>query len=248
MPQIALQLYTVRDALAHDYQGIIRQIAGMGYDGVEAAGMYGESVQSARALFDSLNLTVPSAHLRVIDDADSRKQALDDAAVLGARYAVVPFIPPDQFGSVEQVAGHCDRINAALADVSARGMRLLYHNHAWEFTATANLGERTPFEIMLEQLDPAVGFEIDTYWVQHAGMNPSAVIAQLGERAPLLHMKDGNPGTDEAMMAVGDGQVDFVGIMRAAQADWWIVELDHHDGDMLEAVAKSAGYLKSLTG
>ncbi|MBL8131062.1 MAG: TIM barrel protein [Anaerolineae bacterium] len=246
MAKIAVQLYTVREALQSDYDGVIRQIAAMGYDGVEAAGMYGAGAKQARALYDSLGLSAPSAHLRLIDDAASRAQALDDAAALGCAFAVVPYIPPEQFASVEQVAGHCDRLNAALPDVQARGMRLLYHNHWWEFTASPALDGRTPFDLMLERLDPAVGFEIDTYWVQHAGVDPAAVIAGLGERAPLLHMKDGHPGTDQAMLAVGDGAMHFQPIIAASRAEWWIAELDRHDGDMLTAVRRSAAYLKSL--
>jgi sugar phosphate isomerase/epimerase len=246
MPQVAVQLYTVRDALAADYEGVIRQIAGMGYDGVEMAGMYGAGVNEARALCDSLGLQVPSAHLRLIDDAESRTASLDDAATLGARYAVVPYIPPNQFGSVEQVLGHCERINAALPDVTARGMRLLYHNHAWEFEASAALDGRTPMAIMLENLDEAVGFEVDVFWAAHAGVDPVEVVRSLGDRAPLLHMKDGVPGDDSTMLAAGDGKVDLQAIAGIARADWLICELDRHDGDMLQAVAKSAAYLKTL--
>lgn len=247
MAKIAVQLYTVREALGADYEGVIRQIAGMGYDGVEPAGMYGASAQSAAELFQSLGLEVPSAHMRLIDDADTRARSLDDAATLGCKYVIVPFIPPDQFGTVEQVEAHCERLNNALTAVDAYSMKLLYHNHWWEFTATEALGHRTPFDIFLEQLDPRIGFEIDTYWVQHAGVNVSAIVSQLGDRCPVIHVKDGYPGTDKAMVGVGDGVMDFPAILSASKAEWWIAELDRCDGDMLDAVQRSAAYLKTLT-
>lgn len=247
MAEISVQLYSVRRQLAVDYEGVIRQIAAMGYDAVETAEVYGEGAAWARALFDSVGLRVSSCHLSLLGSADDRARALDNAATLGARYVVVPYIPPDQFGSIDQVVGHCARINAALPDVTARGMSLLYHNHAWEFTATAALGDRTPLAIMLEHLDSRVGFEIDVYWAQHAGVNPAEAVASLGERAPILHMKDGRPGTSQPMLAAGDGEVDLVAVARAgAGAAWWIAELDEHDGDMLAALARSAAYLKSL--
>lgn len=246
MAKIAVQLYSVREELKLDFEGVIRQIAAMGYDGVETARMYGEGAKQARALFDSLGLQVPCGHFGLLDP-EERAQSLDDAAVLGCKYVAVPFIPPDQFASVDQILGHCDQINAALVNVKARGMGLLYHNHAWEFTAKPELGMRTPFEIMRDHLDPSIGFEIDTYWVQHAGVNPEVIIAQLGDRAPVVHMKDGHPGTDQAMYAVGDGVMDFPAITRAAKAGWWVTELDRHDGDMLTAVQRSVTYLKSLT-
>ncbi|MBK8024340.1 MAG: sugar phosphate isomerase/epimerase [Chloroflexi bacterium] len=246
MAKIAVQLYTVREALKGDYEGVIRQIAAMGYDGVEPAGMYGAGPREARALFDSLGLAVPSAHLGLLDDAAGRAQALDNAAILGCQYAVVPFIPAEQFATVDLVIEQCNRLNAALPDVKAHGMQLLYHNHWWEFTVKPELGGRTAIDVMKEHLDPAIGFEVDTYWAQHAGLDPAAVVAQLGDRAPLLHMKDGHPGTDQAMLAVGDGVVDFKAIVSASTAGWWISELDRHDGDMLTAIRRSAAYLKTL--
>jgi sugar phosphate isomerase/epimerase len=248
LAEISVQLYSVRRQLAEDYDGVIRRIATMGYDAVETAGMYGAGAAQARALFDSVGLRVSSCHLPLLGSADERAQALDDALALGARYAVVPYIPPDQFGSVEQVIGHCTRINDALTDVEARGMTLLYHNHAWEFTTSAALDDRTPMAIMLDHLDPRVGFEIDVYWAQHAGVNPAGVVASLGDRAPLLHMKDGKPGTSQPMLAAGDGDVDLAAVARAGSAAWWIAELDEHDGDMLLALERSAAYLKSLAG
>ena len=59
---IALQLYTVRDALAKDFNGVIQQIADMGYIGVETAGFPGTTPQAAARLFKDLGLTVCSAH------------------------------------------------------------------------------------------------------------------------------------------------------------------------------------------
>ena len=38
---IALQLYTVRDALAHNFKSVITRIAEIGYVGVETAGFPG---------------------------------------------------------------------------------------------------------------------------------------------------------------------------------------------------------------
>lgn len=246
MAKIAVQLYSVRDQLSVDYEGIVRQIAGMGYDGVEPAGMFGMGVRWAANLFESLSLAVPSAHMRLLDDAESRGRSLDDAAELGCKYVAVPYIPPDQFGSVDQVEAHCERMNNALNAVDAYSMKLLYHNHWWEFTPSDAFGGKRPFDIMKEKLDPRVGFEIDTYWVQHAGQDVAAIIAELGDRAPVIHAKDGHPGTDQAMIAVGDGDMNFTAIKAASKAEWWVVELDRCDSDMLTAVQRSVAYLKQL--
>ena len=55
---IALQLYTVRDQLARDFEGTIRRVAEIGYAGVETAHFpEGVSPAAAKALFDELGLT-----------------------------------------------------------------------------------------------------------------------------------------------------------------------------------------------
>ena len=128
------------------------------------------------------------------------------------------------------------------APVAAQhGLGLAYHNHWWEFQMVEG---RLAFDVMLEHLDPAVGFEIDTYWVQTAGHDPAAVVQRLGDRAPLLHIKDGPATADAPMVAVGQGALDFPAIVAAASgARWLIVELDRCATDMTEAVRKSYAYL-----
>ena len=42
---IALQLYTVRDALAQDFEGTVRRVAEIGYAGVEPAGFPGTTAR-----------------------------------------------------------------------------------------------------------------------------------------------------------------------------------------------------------
>ncbi|MBT5833050.1 MAG: sugar phosphate isomerase/epimerase, partial [Candidatus Latescibacteria bacterium] len=83
-------------------------------------------------------------------------------------------------------------------------------------------------------------------WVQTAGPDPVGVIAELGARAPLIHVKDG-PCTREAdMQALGEGVTDFQSIIGVGgHVDWWIVELDRCATDMMEAVEKSYTYMIS---
>jgi sugar phosphate isomerase/epimerase len=116
------------------------------------------------------------------------------------------------------------------------------HNHWWEFL---RVGDRYAYQIAMDHLVPGVFFEVDTYWVQTAGVDPATVVRELGARAPLLHIKDGACQRGQPMTAVGDGVIDFAGIVAASGdvVEWMIVELDSCAGDMMEAVAKSCAYL-----
>lgn len=237
---IAVQLYSLRDALAVDFESTVRKVAEIGYTGVETAGFPGTTPERAAALFQSLGLSVPSAH-SPLPLGDQRQEVLDTMAAIGAQYLVLPFLPREDFQNQDTIKAHCERINEANAVLRAAGLTLLYHNHWWEYEQVDGW---YPYQVMLEHLEPSVGFEVDTYWVQTAGVPAVEIVRELGDRVPLLHIKDGPLDTNAAMLAVGDGKMDFAPIVQAADAaEWLVVELDRCDTDMLAAVDKSFHYL-----
>jgi sugar phosphate isomerase/epimerase len=68
-------------------------------------------------------------------------------------------------------------------------------------------------------------------------------LAGLGERAPLLHLKDGPANLTDAMVALGDGVMDYPSLLPHARAQWLLVELDRCDGDIFEALERSYAYV-----
>ncbi|MBC8076663.1 MAG: hypothetical protein H7Y32_11365, partial [Chloroflexales bacterium] len=62
-PPIGLQLYTLRDELAHDFAATIQRVAAMGYVGVETAFFEGKTTpQDAAQQLRALGLEVLAAH------------------------------------------------------------------------------------------------------------------------------------------------------------------------------------------
>jgi sugar phosphate isomerase/epimerase len=237
---IAVQTYSVREHLATDFEGTIRRIAAMGYGALETTfEIPGTTWSKAASLFRELNLRVPAAHTP-LPLGKNQGPVLDYARQMDLSYLVAMHGPND-FKRIDQIRRICDEYNQAAAVAAQHSLGLAYHNHWWEFQMVEG---RLAFDVMLEHLDPAVGFEIDTYWVQTAGHDPAAVLQRLGSRAPLLHIKDGPATVEAPMVAVGQGVMDFHGIVAAASgAQWLIVELDRCATDMLAAVEKSYLYL-----
>ena len=238
---IALQLYSVRDALQQDYEGTIRKIAGYGYTAFETAGAFGESVTSARALYDSLGITVAAAH-SPLPVGDKQHEVLETIEVLGCRYLVCPWLnPAEYYQDMDGIKRACDLLNEANSVVQAAGLNLVYHNHDFEMTPIEG---KPVYEWMLDLLDESIQFELDTYWVQVGGLDPLQVMAKMKGRLPLLHIKDGPANSKAAaMVAVGAGNMDIEALLQASSAEWHIVELDRCDTDMLTAVAESYSYL-----
>jgi sugar phosphate isomerase/epimerase len=240
---IGLGLYTVRADLERDFAGTLRAVAGMGYQGVETAGFPGSNPQAARRLFDDLGLTVLAAH-SALPIGDQQNQVLDTMATLGCRRLVCPWQPPALFESRDGLKQVCDKLTEANAVARAHGLSLGYHNHWFEFN---EVDGQPAYRHLAACLPPEVFFEIDTYWVKVGGLDPAAVVAELGPRVPLLHIKDG-PGQQGApMLPVGEGVMDFKALLAAAgdAPEWLVVELDEYAGNMLEAVRGSYDYLSS---
>ena len=60
---IAIQLYSVRGDMAQDFEGTLRKVKEMGYDGVEFAGIFGKSAAEIKAMCDEIGLIPISAHV-----------------------------------------------------------------------------------------------------------------------------------------------------------------------------------------
>ncbi len=237
---IALQLYSIRGELGGDFEAGVRKIAEMGYAGVEPAGFPGTTAEKAGKLFRDLELAVPSAHL-TLPVGEKKQETLDAMNAIGSK-RLVSGRGPDNFKTMDLIKESCDVFNEASSVAIENGMTLGIHNHWWEFLP---IDDRYVYQVMLDHLAPEIFFEVDTYWVKTAGCDPADVIRELGTRAPLLHIKDGPCEKEKPMTAVGDGVMDFPGIVAAGDAitEWMIVELDECATDMMEAVEKSCAYL-----
>jgi sugar phosphate isomerase/epimerase len=230
MPSIpvALQLYTVRDATAEDFVGAVKQVAQMGYEGVEIAGnMGGMSPAELRDFLGDLDLGVAGSHIGIDALEGNLTQVIDDNLTLGNPWIVCPWMPEDRRKDADgwrSVAALMSRIGAK---VKAAGLQLCYHNHSFEFQ---RFDSETGFDIFYAAADPdLVKAEIDTYWVQHGGGDPAATIERFAGRAPLVHLKDMTPGDSPTFTEVGNGILDFAAIFAASEkagVEWYIVEQD----------------------
>ena len=237
---IALQLYSVREAMAKNFRTTVTRVAEMGYVGVEIAGFPGASPEEASDLFADLGLEICSMHTQL--PIGKQKNLVIEMAEEMEVTRVISSTGRDSFASLDSVKELCDRWNQAHEIAVEFDLELGLHNHWWEFTEVEG---RCGFDLLIERLDPGIFFQVDTYWVNTGGGDSVDVVERLAERAPLLHIKDGPCDPQADMTAVGEGKMDFPPIIAAGQAttEWLIVELDRCATDMMEAVENSCRYL-----
>lgn len=80
---VAVQVYSVRDDAKADLRATLEKIRDMGYDGVEFAGLYGNSPADIKAMLDEIGLTAVSAHVPFADLRRDAKGVIADYVTLG---------------------------------------------------------------------------------------------------------------------------------------------------------------------
>jgi sugar phosphate isomerase/epimerase len=225
---LGIQLYTVRDAMAADFEGTLERLAGMGYDEVEFAGYFGRSPAHVRAILDGLGLDAPAAHVPLEALRDELEATLDMAAAAGHSWVVCPWIAPAERSS-DGYLQLADLLNRAGEAGRKLGLRVAYHNHEFEFEPLGS-ADTLPLELLLRRTDPTfVDFELDLFWVAQAGHESLDWFARHPGRFPLVHVKDMDGSTERRMVDPGRGVIDFPAIVdRREQAGirHWFVEHD----------------------
>ncbi|MDR0353594.1 MAG: sugar phosphate isomerase/epimerase [Opitutaceae bacterium] len=226
---IALQMWSLRDAMLKDFAGTVAAVAQMGYDGVELAGYGNLDAAGAAAALKTAGLRASSLHTAMARLRGELPQVIDEAGLFATRHIICPYLPATDFSSPEA----CERIGGELNAIGARlraaGLRLSYHNHAAEFAPP--VGGRAAFDWFLDASEPRnLGAELDIYWAHVAGKNPVDFMREQGRRITLLHLKDEKE--------LGLGPVDFDAVFRAIDSadgiEWLIVEQEHYTTTPLE--------------
>lgn len=234
----------IRESVRKDFAGTIKQIAKMGYAGVESAGNFGGmSPSETRKLLDEHNLKLLGGHVRLDVFGDGFDRVCEEYAVMGAKYLGLAGIAPDKRNAAgyEEIA----RILTKAAPVAAKhGITVFYHNHEFEFDTLPD--GRTGYDILKTHTPPEVKFEIDAGWVAFANLDPVTEMGKLKGRLPLLHIKDVDAKT-RGDAITGEGVLDLPAIWKAAETggvDWFVLEMDETPLGELESAAACIANIK----
>ena len=263
---VALQVYSVRDDLAVDFEGTLKKVKAMGYDGVEFAGLYGNAPADVRKMCEEIGLVPISAHVPFVDMVNN-PDILKDYKEIGCEHVVIPYLTeeyrPGQPKFQEVIEG------AKMLAVKAKelGLKLGYHNHDFEFT---KVGDEYAIDILYAEV-PELKPQFDCCWVKVGGESPVEYIKKYAGREEVLHLKDFVGSKSENMYAligidenekkdtagkfefrpVGYGVQNFPEILAAAKEvgiKWVVVEQDQPSmgKTALECAQMSVEYLNSL--
>ncbi len=265
---LGIQLYSVREMLAKDYAGTLKQVGSLGYREVEAAGFYKQSPEEVKAALTSAGLSMPSAHYSSNDLNKNFDEILTFAQAIGLKYLICSFpgikdpsrLKNGAFTSqveaftLDDYRWNADQFNAWGRKTKAVGIQFGYHNHTMEFRPTNGV---VPFEEMIRLTDPAlVTFEMDCGWVSVGGGDPVALLKRYPTRISMLHIKDFKATEKPASVTapppaaeLGRGTVHFQPIFEAAKGSHirhMFVEQEAFDIPPYDALRIDAEYMRSV--
>ncbi|MES2394006.1 MAG: TIM barrel protein [Acidobacteriota bacterium] len=264
---LGIQLYSVREQMAADFEGTLGAVHDAGYTEVEAAALPKRTASEVRKALDGAGLACVSAHHPFGDLRNRFDQIVEFDRAIGARWIICatpgrrvalpagatnPPPPP----SLDDWHYNADQFNAMGEKLKAAGMRFGYHNHTGEF---APVDGKVPYMELLRLCDPdKVAFELDCGWAKVAGIDPVAMMREYPHRFRMLHIKDfrlaahPNPTSREGseVVELGRGNIDYAPILAQAShsqsIEHMFVEQEAFTVPWKESIAIDAAYLKRL--
>lgn len=248
-----LQLYTLRNELPKDPQGVLKQVASFGYKQIEgyegAKGIYwGMSNKEFKKFTGDLGITMISTHCDI--NKDFEKKAAE-AGEIGMKYLICPAIGAQK--TLDDYKRFAEKFNACGEICKKNGLRFAYHNHGYTFTPLDGV---MPQDVLMQNTNAdLVDFEMDIYWVATPGEDPIAWLKKYPKRFRLCHVKDRLKGADpkehDASVDLGTGYLDFTTILKEAKKvgmEYYIVEQERYEGTTpLKSAEVDAAYMRKLS-
>jgi sugar phosphate isomerase/epimerase len=248
---LAIQLYSVRDDMGKDPSGTLKKLADIGYRYVEHANyknrkFYGYTPSEFKKLLEGYNMQMPSGHVVMLpkdfdfsknDFSDNWKYTVEDAATVGQKYLVSPWLDDSLRKNMTDFKAYMDVFNKSGALCQKSGMKFGYHNHDFEFAT--KIDGQLLYDLILTNTDPAlVAQQLDMGNLYNGGFKAIDVAKKYPGRFELMHVKDEIPSQSKnekyestilGKGIVGTKEVCDIG-RTSGGTKWFIIEQESYQG------------------
>ncbi len=240
--QIAVQMFSVRREFESDPVGTLKKLREIGFTAVEMAGYNGLPVAYFKGILDTLGMTAVSVHLSKETVENDPEKVIDELRILETKYLAVPYLIGHFHPGGERFGEAVEFFNKMGKLFLEKDIQILFHNHEDEFLYKTN-GDYN-LDVLYNSTDPVyLKAELDAGWASYAKVDVLKYIPKYEGRLPVIHLKDflwckegekGNCRDDINTCALGEGDVDIKGIIKAAKAAGtavFVIEQDEPEGD-----------------
>lgn len=250
--QIGAQLYTVRTftQTEKDLGRTLERLAQIGYRFVQISAIGPIAPKRVKALCDANGLSIVLTHngeQRFLSDVDA---LIEEHQIYGCKYIGLGAMS-EKYRAADWLGHFAQDFEGPARKIHDAGMRFMYHNHAFEFSRLPD--GRLLMDALLDSMpEELMGVTADTYWLQFAGVDVEAWLADHAGRLPCVHLKDLVPcGFEARMAAVGRGNLNFSAILDTMKkngvTEYALVEQDNCYGESpFTCLEQSYRHLKEL--
>lgn len=222
-----------------DFVPIYDQVLEAGYDGVESRYTVMRQKEKLIRYTEEKPIRLFALHAtpETFYDGGIKPEfagLLDDMSRFGTQHLLFSPRKRDTMKEQREWLAIASRMGERCAD---KGIRLSYHNHAWEFeTYGYDL-----FDAVAEY--GHIGIALDIGWLYRSGYSLKETVDRYGRRIGYVHVKD---TTKERWKELGTGEADIAGALSLLDTlglDFWTVEQDTSELPPLESAIRSRSYL-----
>jgi sugar phosphate isomerase/epimerase len=244
---IAVQLYSVRkDCAERGLPAVLKEVAQMGYAGVEFAGLHNLSAKEVRKHLDDNGLKVAGTHTQLKDlFEDKLEETIVLNKELGNRFVICPYIPDEYRTTLDGWRKMADFFNGLVDRLAKEDMLIGYHNHTVEFVPVDGT---LPWDVFYGNTRREVVMQLDTGNALHGGADVSPYIEKYPGRSLTVHLKEHSPTNKTALIGEGDvhWQQVFELCQRIGATEWYIVEQESYAHPPMECIKRCLENLRGM--
>ena len=200
-PKIGAQLIVWGERPDKDLDGVLTEVASIGYAGVEMGPGPLERLVNPKEHFSSRGLALVGLHVGV-GDMKVVETCLQLLRKCDAHYLLFRGAGGRGNTAKEYVEGS-KFMNAAAMKGRDFGVRVCYHNHYQEIVNGAK-----GIKVICGEVEPELlSLCVDTFWVQYAGASPVQFLKENLGRVSYLHLEDWR-GTEFVELGQAQGIVE----------------------------------------
>ncbi|MBL8231319.1 MAG: sugar phosphate isomerase/epimerase [Bryobacterales bacterium] len=247
---IGCQLYPVRDRIPQDFEGLLKELHGLGYRTIETCSPPGYPKSGFTALeskkaseikqaMKAAGLRCISCHYPMRELRAAMEERIAYAVELGLEQMVISSFGVPKDAKLADWSRVADEANKLGERARKAGLQLGFHNHNTEF---AKLDGTLIYDELMRVFDPKLvkgQFQVTTIAL---GYDPPEMIEKYAGRIVSMHLSDWS-ATEKKMAPVGKGSIDWKRLFAAAKKAGvknYFVEMD------MESMKQSIAFLSKF--
>ena len=247
---IGCQTWPVRDMIAKDFPGTIKQLADAGFQAIELcsqvgyadsgfAGIAKYSGFELRKMLSDRGLTCVSSHFGIQELRQNQEDRIAWAKDVGLTQMLVPSLDGPKNPTLEDVKRAADEYNKMGEKAAKAGIQQGLHNEGFELSM---VDDKRTYDLLFDLLDPRfVKFQFQVSTINR-GYDAAEYFTKYPGRFISMHVQ-GWSSESRKIVPVGQGTLDWKKIFTAAKTGGiknYFVEMN------LEMMKASVPYLRDL--